>query len=179
MTKQLASKQTVDRAINEMATNIINDFNQDKPLFVCLLRGAAPFAMKLMIEITRQAPDFHPYLDYMTIKTYGDKRTAGQPEIVMDLAPSTHIEGRRVVVLDDVLDTGITADFVSDTLSARGAKDVSLAVLVQKNIPDQLVGSDYTAFSAGREWLAGMGMDDTATALEAYRWNENILIIND
>lgn len=179
MNKQLASKQMVNDALSSMASQIINDYSSSQPLFVCLLRGAAPFAMNLMMEITRQDPNFHPELDYMMVKTYGDKRTAGQPQIVMDLAPSTIVKDRPVIVLDDVLDTGITAAFVANTLADRGAKSSSIAVLVKKDIADQAAVADYTAFTAGSEWLVGMGMDDTATALEAYRWSEEILIIND
>ena len=176
--KLLATKNQVDQAIAKMASQIVSDYSGQHPLFVCLLRGAAPFAMKLMIEATRQSPDFYPELDYMTVKTYGDKRTAGQPQIVMDLAPSTTISNRPVIVLDDVLDTGITAAFVAANLAERGASSVSIAVLVKKDIADQVATADYVAFTAGKEWLAGMGMDDNATAPEAYRWSENITIIN-
>lgn len=178
MYKKLATKDQVDQAITNMATSIINDYHDKRPLFVCLLRGAAPFAMKLMTEITRQAPDFHPDLDYMTIKTYGDQRTAGQPKIVMDLAPTTDITNRPVVVLDDVLDTGVTAAYVADTLLRRGAKSTAIAVLVRKDIPDQVTQADYVAFTAGKEWLAGVGMDDDATHPEAYRWSEEIIAFN-
>ena len=84
-----------------------------------------------------------------------------------------------VVVLDDVLDSGITAAFVAKTLTERGASSTSIAVLVEKNIERQLVPhADYAAFSAGEEWLVGMGMDDPATALEAYRWSEYIYEIS-
>lgn len=179
MNKQIASSNQVDEAIRKMASSIIDDYADQQPLFVCLLRGAAPFAVKLMMQITHQDPSFHPELDYMMVKTYGDKRSAGQPQIVMDLAPSTNLADRPVIVLDDVLDTGVTAKFVADTLRQRGAACSRIAVLVEKtNQRPDLPQADYRCLQAGPEWLAGMGMDDPKTANEAYRWSEEIIAFN-
>ncbi len=178
--QKLANASQVHDAIATMASKIIADYDNQPPLFVCLLRGAAPFAMQLMTEITHQAPDFHPELDYMTVKTYGDERSAGKPQIIMDLDPKTGLNNRPVIILDDVLDTGVTAQFVADTLAGRGASRTAIAVLVEKNIVRQdLRHADYSCFTAGPEWLAGMGMDDAATANEAYRWSDEIFILSD
>ena len=96
----LATETQVDARITEMATEVIERWGDDAPLFVGLLRGAAPFTAKLMFEIARQAPDLHPEVDYMTLSTYGDERTARKTRVVMDISPSTQVEGREVVVLD-------------------------------------------------------------------------------
>lgn len=177
--QKLADAREVQKALTEMAGVLINDFADRSPLFVCLLRGAAPFAMQLMMEMTRQAPDFHPELDYMTVKTYGNERTASQPQIIMDLDPKTALAGRPVIVLDDVLDSGVTAQFVAEVLQQRGASETSTAVLVEKNIKrSALPHATYACFTAGSEWLAGMGMDDHATVPEAYRWSDEIIILN-
>lgn len=177
--KLLASSPQVEQKISQMASTIIADYESKSPIFVCLLRGAAPFAGKLMFEITRQAPEFYPQLDYMTVKTYGGERHASEPQIVMDLAPGTSVEGRDIIILDDVLDTGVTSTFVAKTLRSREAKTTALAVLVEKNInrPQHLT-ADYRCFEAGSEWLAGMGMDDPRTANEAYRWLDEIRIVD-
>lgn len=178
MNKILSSSVAVEHKISKMATALLADYAGTQPLFVCLLRGAAPFASKLMFEIARQSPEFHPQLDYMTVKTYGSERHASEPEIVMDLAPSTDLKNRDIIILDDVLDTGVTSTFVATGLRKRGARSTALAVLVEKNIdrPHHLT-ADYTCFEAGSEWLAGMGMDDTATAPEAYRWLDEIRVV--
>ena len=154
-----------------MATEIIKQFGGTQPLFVALLRGAAPFASKLMFELAKQAPDMHPELDYMTVSTYGVGRQAGTPHIAMDLAPDTEVMGRTVIVLDDVLDKGVTSTFVAHYLLDKGAKDVKLAVLVEKDIertsPEH---ADFVCLHAGEEWLVGMGMDDASVARDGYRW---------
>lgn len=169
----VASAQQVDAAITKMAQEIISKYPQT-PLFVALLRGAAPFAGKLMFEIVRQSTHYQPELDYMMISTYGTDHTAKQPVIVTDLAPNTVIKGRNVIVLDDVIDQGITSDFVRDLLLSRGAKQVELATLATKDVPGRTSEADYTGFNAGNKWLVGMGLDDSKTTHEAYRWVDSI-----
>lgn len=178
MSKLLFAAEDINTQVNKMAREVLRDHNNPKPVFVALLRGAAPFAVKLMLEITRQAPDFHPELDYMMVSTYGAAHRAGRPQIVTDLAPTTDIGGRTVIILDDVLDKGITADFVTQHLLRQGAMDVKLAVLVDKQT-DRIkpVIADYTCFESPDVWLVGMGMDD-GSAPEAYRWREDILALN-
>lgn len=171
----IATSTDIDARIRTMATQIIDDFAGSSPLFVCLLRGAAPFASKLMFEIARQAPTFHPELDYMMVSTYGTSRIAEEPRVIVDLAPDTSVEGRSVIILDDVLDKGITADFVASHLQQKGALDIILAVLVEKQIDRPTrPHADYAALTAPDAWLAGMGMDDAATGKEAYRWAADI-----
>lgn len=168
---QVVSSNYVVRAVEAMAAEILRDFPEEPPLFVALLRGAAPFASQLMFAITRQSAEYHPELDYMMVSTYGSRTTAGEPRIITDLAPDTRVDGRTVIVLDDVLDKGITAHFVSQSLHARGAADVQLAVLASKTtqrVHD--IQPRYCGFTLEDNWLVGMGMDDAATAHEAYRW---------
>jgi hypoxanthine phosphoribosyltransferase len=176
----LQSKQAVEQRIGELAAEIIMRYKNEQPLFVCLLRGGAPFASQLMFAIVEQAPDFHPELDYMTVKTYGDERTDKPAELIMGLSPKTKVAGRLVIVLDDVLDKGVTAEFTSNYLVQRhSAKAVDLVVLVQKKRTRQTYQSAAIyGFEAPDEWLTGMGMDDARLAREANRWRSDIAIAN-
>jgi hypoxanthine phosphoribosyltransferase len=176
--KLLATTEQIDTAITTMANTIVTEYGDTQPLFVALLRGAAPFASKLMFEIAKQAPDIHPELDYMTVSTYGVGRMAGTPHIAMDLAPDTEVADRTVIVLDDVLDKGVTSTFVTHYLLDKGAKEIKLAVLVEKDLertsPEH---ADFAGFHAGEEWLVGMGMDDAGVARDGHRWLGEIRII--
>lgn len=173
--RRLSTSAQVDTAIKAMARHIVSDFGDHSPLFVALLRGAAPFASKLLFAIAQQAPEFHPELDYMMISTYGSGQQAGEPRIVTDLAPSTTVTGRTVIVLDDVLDKGITADFSFKHLASRGARDIRLAVLAQKTVErEKPIEADYSGFTFADNWLVGMGMDDAGAAREGYRWLDEI-----
>lgn len=169
----VATAEQVNTVIAQIATDIIQK-HPKSPLFVALLRGAAPFAGKLMFEITRQAPHYNPELDYMMISTYGADHTAKQPVIVTDLAPSTRVAGRKVIILDDVIDLGVTSNFVRDLLRERGADNVELAVLASKSVPTRQSQADYVGFEAGDKWLVGMGLDDAQAGTEAYRWTDSI-----
>lgn len=165
----------VNEQIARMASEIIASHANNKPLFVALLRGAAPFASKLMFEIAHQDSGMHPDIDYMLVTTYGDSHRAHEPRIVTDIAPTTTVEGRTVIIVDDVLDKGITADFVRRHFESMGAKEVKLAVLAQKNVVRvHDIAPDYCGFDAGDAWLVGMGMDDAQAGNEAYRWLDEI-----
>ena len=176
--KTLATSTDIDNAIMTMAAAIIEQFSSTKPLFVALLRGAAPFVSKLMFEIARQAPDMHPELDYMTVSTYGEGRDAGTPHVAMDLAPDTAVHGRTIVILDDVLDKGVTSTFVMHYLQDKGAGDIKLAVLVEKDLERKTPAhADFACFHTGPDWLFGMGMDDAAVAKDGFRWLDEIRVV--
>lgn len=172
MTKTtLMTEDQVAARITVLADQIIKDFSGSKPLFVALLRGAAPFASQLMFAITKAAPDFHPEIDYMMVRTYGDGQHAGEPHIVTDLAPDTRVTDRPVIILDDVLDKGITAHFVAEHLRAKGAGDIRLAVLADKRTErERDVTADYIGFTVDDVWLVGMGMDNAGSGKEHDRW---------
>ena len=157
-----------------MAAQLLADFAGSSPLFVALMRGANPFASKLMFALARHDPNFHPELDYMMVSTYGHERTAKEPVVVTDLAPTTTVKDRDVVIIDDVIDLGITSNFVKELLTGRGAASVQLAVLASKDIPSRTSEADYIGFEAGDKWLVGMGLDDAKSGNEHYRWLDEI-----
>ena len=173
------TEEQVGQRIDELARTIIADFGGSNPLFIALLRGAAPFASMLMFSIAKQAPDFHPELDYMMVSTYGGGKLAGEPRIVTDLSPDTTASGRPVIILDDVLDKGVTAHFVSAHLRARGAEDIKLAVLANKMTErSHNIEPDYFGFEVDDSWLIGMGMDDADSGKEHSRWLGSIEAVN-
>lgn len=176
----LVTANQIDARISELANDIIRDYSGQKPLFIALLRGAAPFASKLMFAISRQAPDFHPEIDYMVVSTYGSGHEAGEPRIVADLSPSTVVKDRHIIMLDDVLDKGITSHFVREHLKMSGAADVKLMVLADKRTKRlRDISADYSGFEVDDKWLIGMGMDDSDSGKEHSRWLGSIeAIIN-
>jgi hypoxanthine phosphoribosyltransferase len=175
----LHSAEEVDRRIDEMAEELVERYRDTNPLFVCLLRGGAPFATRLMFAVARLDPHFHPELDYVTVRTYASERSASHPELVMGLAPGTDIHGRTVVMLDDVLDRGHTAGFTAGYLRLLGAASVDLVVLMQKSFArEHFPTATIHGFEAPDEWLTGMGMDDARLARDANRWLGDLAIAN-
>lgn len=177
----LASAEEVQAKIEELAREVIKKYKGQRPLFVCLLRGGAPFASQLMFAISRQDPYFYPEMDYMTIKTYGEGRVENPAELVMDLSPATAAAGRHAILLDDVLDKGITAEFAKNTLMQKhGVANVDCIVLIQKNHPREHFGdATMYGFESPPDWLTGMGLDDTRLGVEANRWAGFIAIAAD
>lgn len=176
----IATDQQVWQRINEMAREIIATYRDKNPLFICLLRGGAPFATKLMFAITHQDPHFHPEMDYVNIKTYGDERTDRPSELLSDILDSTKPEGRPVILLDDVLDKGVTAAFgTKHFLENHGAASVELVVLATKDRQRTAYGkAALSGFSVPDDWLTGMGLDDANIMKEANRWGGYIAIAN-
>ncbi len=175
---QLASSEKINQLIDQLAKDILKDYPDESPLFIALLRGAAPFASRLMFALTKLKQDYHPELDYMMVSTYGEDHTAKQPVVVADLAPSTSVEERRVIILDDVIDQGITSEFVKENMKKRGASDVKVAVFATKTVPDRQSEADYYCFDAGDSWLVGFGLDDAQLVHEGYRWLDELWEIN-
>lgn len=166
----LYSAEQVDARINQIAQEIIKTYGDDKPLFVCLLKGAVPFASKLMAAITIQAPDFYPEVEYMHVSAYGEDRTAGAAQLYSGVNVFK-ITGRDIIVLDDCLDQGVTYSHTKQYLLESGAGSVGLVVLANKDVTRPGVEAPLIAgFNTPNVWLVGMGMDDANTAPEAERW---------
>jgi len=178
--EKIASGEEVTKRIDELATKIISEFKGQNPLFVCLIRGGMPFATQLMFAITKQDPYFHPELDYMTVSRYGNSQVASTPRVVMDLSHKSLTTDRTIIVLDDMIDKGGTYIFTKKHLENKGAKNVYLAVLVQREL-EQPRGfdADFYCFSIkSEEWLVGMGLDDTRLGVEANRWADYVATAN-
>lgn len=180
--KLLYDREQVQRQIGRVASEITARYDGgERPLFVSLMRGAVPFTAQLMTEITRQAPNFDPEVDYMTTSRYSDSAIAkDRAEIVMGVCPDTEVDGRPTVIIDDVLDMGETVKTVREYLRDLGATSVNLAVLVNKDVPtrDPSVQADFIGFhNPANEWLVGMGMADGALKKEARRWDDQIWVV--
>lgn len=170
----LYSPDQVNKRIQQMAAEIITRYNTDKPLFVCLLKGAVPFTSKIVTAITRLDPGFYPEVEYVHISAYGEEREAGTATIYSGLSEEV-VHGRSIIVLDDCLDQGITYTEAKDYLLGQGAESVQLVVLANKDTQRKLNEEPLiTGFHTPDVWLVGMGMDDSQTALEAQRWAEYI-----
>lgn len=169
--KLLVGSIDIDKRIDVMAKEIVDKYGTNRPLFVCLLKGAVPFASKLMFQIAQNDPSFQPEIDYIKTSTYGNGRQAGQTQLVVPLGADTIVDGRVAIIIDDVLDTGRTHTFVSDYLHGLGAKRVDLVVLAQKSRHrDNWETATIYGFEVPDEWLTGMGCDDARVAIEGNRW---------
>lgn len=151
----LFSEAQVQARVRAMAETLASEID-DGWTVVALLQGAMPFAVDLLRELARL--DRHPVLDCLWLESYRDER-ASSGRVVVRADISRSVEGRGVLVLDEVFDTGRTLAFARAHLLAKEAKLVRTCVLVRKpgalGEPVDLVG-----FDAGERFLVGYGMDD-------------------
>lgn len=182
--EELYSETQIQARIAEMATEVIDVYKDEDALFVSLMKGAVPTTSALMFEIARQTaerpPIFHPVVDFMIVSTYRNETVAGEPRLILDLAPKVHVKDRKVVMIDDLRHTGTTARFTDQHLRNRGAAEVDFIVLVQRDIPNAVYPDATIAGFVTKEkrWLTGMGMDNAAECDEANRWMGSVAIVN-
>ena len=147
----LYSAAAVDFAIDRLAVRIAVRLWDARPLVVCLMNGALPFTADLLRRFY-----FDLELDHMTVRRYDGRNGAG----VRVERPLEHgVAGRTVLLVDDVLDEGVTLQVARDALTAAGAAEVLAAVLVRKRVPGAVAEVDYAALEAPNEFLVGRGMD--------------------
>ncbi len=125
---------------------------------VSILIGATPFTSDLMKALARR--DVHPILDVLWLESYRDARESSG-RVVVRADVSRPVEGRGMLLIDDVFDTGRTLDFAKQHLIAKGAREVLTVALTQKPwAPRGEHGVDFCAFDAPGRFLVGYGMDD-------------------
>lgn len=129
----------------------------ERPLIVAVLKGSFVFAADLIRALHRAG--MQPEVDFLTLSSYRKSRTSlGQVEILRDL--DLPVDGRNVLLIDDVLDSGRTLVFAKDLIAARGAADILTCVLLEKKVQRAVnVAADFRAFECGEEFVVGYGMD--------------------
>ncbi len=141
------------KAVKAVANQINTDLSGSNPLFICVLNGAFMFASDLMKEIS-----FPCEITFIKLSSYEGLYTSGSVKEIIGLNES--VVGRNVVVVEDIVDTGITMERILESLVAKGAKDIHVATFLQK--PDALqrdIKIDYIAMKIPNDFIVGYGLD--------------------
>jgi hypoxanthine phosphoribosyltransferase len=143
------------QAINKrLGEQITKDFKDKNLLVIGILKGSIYF----MADLTRYI-DLPLKLDFLAVSSYGGgTRSSGAVKIVKDI--DINLEGYDILLVEDILDSGRTLDYVSKMLGARGAKSISIATLLDK--PDRRVVEltpDYVGCDVPDEFVVGYGLD--------------------
>ena len=156
--RTLYDETEIAARIDAMADQIAQDLPADF-LMAPVLTGAFIFAADLSRALWRRGAD--PLIDFVQLSSYGGARaSSGVVKLLKDFSVS--LEGRSVLLVDDVLDTGRSLHFAKRMVLERGAADAKICVLVRKNTGrSDDIAADYVGFEAGAEdFLVGYGMDD-------------------
>ncbi len=152
--KVLLSREDIARRVRELAAAISRDYQGKEPLLVGILKGSWVFLADLVRELT--VPVF---IDFITVASYGaSTESSGVVKIVMDL--KTPIENRDVLVVEDILDTGLTLQYIVRHLQLRHPRSLKLCVLLDK--PDRHkvpIKPDYLGFVVPNRFVVGYGVD--------------------
>ena len=150
----LLSEEQLKAWVREIAGQIDRDFAGKEPMLISVLRGSFIFMADLMRSITLPCT-----VDFMAVSSYGAGTTSsGQVKITKDLSES--IEGRDIIVVEDILDSGNTLSYLLQILQARHPASMKLCTLLDK--PDRRIKPvhvDYSGFSIPDEFVVGYGLD--------------------
>jgi len=150
----LLNEKQIEKRVFELAASINRDFAGKEPVIIAVLNGAYIFAA----DISRRL-DFKYHLDFVNIKTTSADRTGTVKH--SDFLMDTDLEGKDVIVLDDIFDSGETANFLKKTISAKNPESIFFCIFIKKvhNRSIHNVDLHYVGFELPDRWLVGYGMD--------------------
>lgn len=152
--KVLLSEETIAAKVKELGAQIAKDYADKNPLIVSVLRGSFVF----MADLVR-AIDVPCTVDFMSVSSYGSGTTSsGEVKITKDFDVS--IEGRHLIIVEDILDSGRTLSYLMKTLKARGAASIALCTFLDKPerrvVPVEVA---YKGFTVPDAFIVGYGLD--------------------
>ena len=149
------TKQEIAAQVKRVAAEINDDLDgDDAPLFICVLNGAFIFAADLYREVNLP----HSQITFVRFKSYDGMCSTGELRQVMGLQDD--IEGRNVIVIEDIVDTGTTAAELMNMLAEHNPKSIKLATLLFK--PNSIINQvmpDYVGFNIPSKFIIGYGLD--------------------
>ncbi len=152
--KVLLSEEALNKIVTEMGEKISEEYKDKDLLLVSVLKGSVIFMADLMRAITIPCN-----IDFMAVSSYGSgTKSSGVVKIIKDLDKS--IEGKDLLIVEDILDSGNTLFYLKEILSARKPKSIKICTLVDK--PERReadIKADYVGCSVPNEFIVGYGLD--------------------
>lgn len=150
----LYSEEQLKERIKELGKKISEDYEGKNLMLIGVLKGSVPFMADLMKEITVPC-----IMDFMAVSSYGNSTsTSGVVRILKDL--DFEIEGKDVLLIEDIIDSGITLRYLVDYLKGRGASSIEIACLLNKSERRRVeINAKYMGFEVPDFFLVGYGLD--------------------
>lgn len=151
----LVTREEIQEAVDRLGKQLTEDYQDKEVVVVGILRGASIF----MADIVR-AMDVYLDIDFMDVSSYGNAfESSGEVKIIKDL--DTHLEGRHVLVVEDIIDTGRTLKYLVDLFKYRKAASVKVCTLLDKparRVVKDII-ADYVGLEVPDEFVVGYGLD--------------------
>ncbi len=166
----LLSREVIGARVKELAGQISEDYRGKEPLLVGILKGSVFFFADLVREITLPSK-----IDFLRAASYGTKMdSCGSVRLTKDL--ELPVEGKPILLVEDIVDTGLTLSYIKDVLADRGAESIKICALVDKlERRKRHVPLDYCGFRVEGGFLVGYGLDFD----EKYRYLPEIFILKE
>ena len=149
----LISEEEIQKKVAEMGRKISEDFRDKDPLFVGVLKGCFIFMADLMRYV-----DIRCSMDFMAVSSYSGTSSTGAVKINKDL--SEDIEGRHIIIVEDILDSGVTLSYLKQYLMVRKPASISIATLMDKPARRKAdIYADYSCFEIPDAFVVGYGLD--------------------
>jgi hypoxanthine phosphoribosyltransferase len=150
----LIDEDVIRLRVSEIARELDEEYGNSAPLLVGVLNGAITFMTDLMRAMTVPLE-----VDFMAVSSYGAAtQSSGVVRILKDL--DQEIEGRRIIVVEDIVDSGLTLQYLLDNLERRNPADIAVVALLKKDKPDAIqVQVDKVGFTIPDEFVIGFGLD--------------------
>ena len=154
LTKVLVTKEEIREAVQKLGKRITEDFAGKEPMFICILKGASVFYADLIREI-----DLPLRTDFMAVSSYGSAtKSSGVVKVVKDL--DRDITGKEVLIVEDIVDSGMTLSYLKRLLMDRGAASVHIVTLLDKPARRRVeLKADYFCFEIPDAFVVGYGLD--------------------
>lgn len=150
----LISEEQLKKKVKELASRINRDYAGKELLLVGVLKGSVMFAVDLMREITVPVE-----VDFMAVSSYGSgAKTSGVVKILKDLDHS--IEGKNILIVEDIVDSGLTLSYLKEMLLARNPASVRICTILNKpSRRNAVIDVDYNGYDIPDEYVVGYGLD--------------------
>lgn len=150
----LYSEEQIQGKIKELGELLSTDYEGKNPLVICVLKGAFVFMADLVKQIRVPLE-----IDFMAVSSYGQStKSSGIVKIIKDL--DVPVEGRHVLIVEDIIDSGLTLSYLIDVLERRNAKTISVVALFNKPARRTVeLEPDYAGFVLPDEFIVGYGLD--------------------
>ena len=150
----LFDAETIQKRINELGKQITKDYQGKKPVVICILRGAIVFMSDLV-----RAIDLPLEIDFFSISSYGaSAKSSGIVKIRKDI--DTDISNRDVIVVEDIVDSGLSLEYIYEYLQHHNVKSAKVCVLLDKPQSHKVdIKIDYRGWDVGNEFIVGYGLD--------------------
>lgn len=153
-TKRLLTRSEIKQGVKRLARKLDEDYRDRSPIIICILKGAFVFLADLVRELTIPVR-----LDFISVSSYGDQsRTSGVVKIMKDI--SLDIEGEDVILIEDIVDTGLTLGYIHDFLMRKHPRSLKICALLKKRVKRaKKIRIHYKGFSVPNKYVIGYGLD--------------------